>query len=553
MEVSGANAALFGVFLHLVLFRTSFPVEDHLYSLLALYTAVCITIGGALFSVANLSLFSAVCRVGWISCAFNIGLASSILGYRLFFHRLHRFPGPFLAKASRFYDTYLAWRKVQYNVEIENLHSQYGDFIRTGPREICVVRASAIPLILGPQSKNLKSTWYAQTNTNHKKCSIHQTRDFDDHRRRRKAWDRGFSIKALGVYEPRIKSRVDQLTSYIENNLGYPIDATAWSMFLSFDVMGDIGFGKDFNNLTTGIEHPAIKGIHDHMTVLGIMGHIPWLLNIIGRIPGAASGFSGFFTWCGEEVDRKKKGWESDKYPDDLISWLLKAYVENDSSASPSETALHEDSRVLIVAGSDTTATTLASILYYLAKYPAVQKKLQQRLDDAMPGGHQDWSFEKVKTVTFLDDIINETMRLRPALMTGGYRVTPAQGLQIDEVYIPGDVNVFVPIQLIQTDERYYKNPKQFIPERWSEEKGLVSKGAPFIPFSFGPYSCPGKNLALLMLRMTVSILVQEYDIAFAPGETGEAFEKGTLDTFTTTLPPVQVQFQKRTQVPRGE
>lgn len=136
---------------------------------------------------------------------------------------------------------------------------------------------------------------------------------------------------------------------------------------------------------------------------------------------------------------------------------------------------------------SETTATTLASIFFYLAKYPTTLKKLQVQLDQAMPGGASDWSYEKVKSVTFIDDIINETLRLKPALLTGGYRCTPAQGLQVDEVYIPGDINVFVPMQLIQTDERYYANAREFIPERWGERKiEMATNDAPFFPFSLG-------------------------------------------------------------------
>jgi cytochrome P450 len=136
---------------------------------------------------------------------------------------------------------------------------------------------------------------------------------------------------------------------------------------------------------------------------------------------------------------------------------------------------------------SETTATTLASIFFYLAKYPTTLKKLQVQLDQAMPGGASNWSYEKVKSVTFIDDIINETLRLKPALLTGGYRCTPAQGLQVDEVYIPGDINVFVPMQLIQTDERYYANAREFIPERWGERKiEMATNDAPFFPFSLG-------------------------------------------------------------------
>lgn len=78
-------------------------------------------------------------------------------------------------------------------------------------------------------------------------------------------------------------------------------------MFLSFDVMGEVGFSKDFDNLATGKEHPAIKGIHDHMLILGILSNVPWLLNIIGSIPGAAAGYTGFFNWCSSEIKEKAK------------------------------------------------------------------------------------------------------------------------------------------------------------------------------------------------------------------------------------------------------
>lgn len=92
----------------------------------------------------------------------------------------------------------------------------------------------------------------------------------------------------------------------------------------------------------------------------------------------------------------------------------------------------------------------------------------------------------------FVDDIINEALRLKPALLTAGYRCTPAQALQVDEVYIPSDINVFVPTQLIQTDERYYVNAQEFIPERWGERKKEMATGdAPFFPFSLGWFLSP--------------------------------------------------------------
>lgn len=168
------------------------------------------------------------------------------------------------------------------------------------------------------------------------------------------------------------------------------------------------------------------------------------------------------------------------------MSWLIKAFEEQDPAASPSVAALHEDSRAVVIAGSETTATTLASVLYYLCKHPATYRKLQAAVDAAMPTP-ADWSYEKARSVAFVDDVINETLRLKPAVIAGGYRQTPPEGLQVDERFVPGNTTVFVPTQLIQTDERYWPRAREFIPERFSSKSNdLRAEDAPFLPFTLG-------------------------------------------------------------------
>jgi cytochrome P450 len=186
-----------------------------------------------------------------------------------------------------------------------------------------------------------------------------------------------------------------------------------------------------------------------------------------------------------------------------------------------------------------------------------------------MPGGYSQWSYEKVKSVSYLDDFLSETLRLRPALLTGGARETPAKGIQVDETYIPGNTNVVIPVSLIQRDPRWWPQAEDFVPERFGEKRAeMETDKAPYLPFSLGKYSdaaivfgfqqtdnligaysCPGKNLAQMSLRISLSMIAQSFDVAFAPGETGEAFEKEVLDTFTVTLPPLQLRFTQRTSI----
>ncbi|KAF7443282.1 Cytochrome P450 67 [Pyrenophora tritici-repentis] len=167
-----------------------------------------------------------------------------------------------------------------------------------------------------------------------------------------------------------------------------------------------------------------------------------------------------------------------------------------------------------------------------------------------MPGGFMDWSYEKAKSISYLDDIINETLRLQPALMTGGARETPAKGVQIDDTYIPGNTNVVIPVSLIQRDPRWWQQAEEFVPERFGELKQeMETEGAPYLPFSLGVYSCPGKNLAMMSLRTALSMIAMSFDVGFAPGETGVRFEEEKLDTLTVTLPPLYLKFTPRESI----
>ncbi|KAF9639897.1 hypothetical protein BFW01_g11703 [Lasiodiplodia theobromae] len=456
---------------------------------------------------------------------------------------------------------YLACKNTQLSDEVEKLHKQYGDFVRIGPREISVNRPAAVQLVHGPPSSCKKSPWYAQVTNDVTKCSLNSVRVSEVHRQRRRAWDRSLGVKALAKYEPRVKAKTDTLISQIRKLENSPVDATDWSMFFSFDVMGEVGLGKDLETLKSGKTHPTIKGIHDSMSIIGLLTPVPWLLTMLAAIPGAASKLTAFMNYCAGQVKDKQMEVDKDADPQDILSYLIKARFENDKSAPPGEGALHEDARLLIIAGrsvmainilwhlltitSDTTANALSNTLNFFARNPRVLKKLQGLLDEYFPNGDSDWSYEKVKQISYLDDIINESLRLRPPVPSGLGRLTPPEGLQIDEVYIPGDTIVSIPAQTLHRDPRNYENPLDFVPERWSDGK-LNPETAPFITFSRGAMNCAGKQLAKLELRMFLSRVALNFDISYAPGETGEYFEKNQQDTFTLTLPPLPLMFKSR-------
>jgi hypothetical protein len=98
------------------------------------------------------------------------------------------------------------------------------------------------------------------------------------------------------------------------------------------------------------------------------------------------------------------------------------------------------DRRISLTNRSDTTAATLTNLFFHLATDPIWQTKLQAELD-ALP----ELSQEQLTKAKLLDALINETLRLHPAVPSGTQRLTPSEGLQIGDRYIPGDVMVCVP------------------------------------------------------------------------------------------------------------
>lgn len=82
----------------------------------------------------------------------------------------------------------------------------------------------------------------------------------------------------------------------------------------------------------------------------------------------------------------------------------------------------------------------MTNLFFHIASEPRLQKQLQGELDAL-----SDLSEGELVSVKFLDALINETLRLHPAVPSGTQRMTPPEGIFIGDQYIPGDVMVCVP------------------------------------------------------------------------------------------------------------
>lgn len=113
------------------------------------------------------------------------------------------------------------------------------------------------------------------------------------------------------------------------------------------------------------------------------------------------------------------------------------------------------DARLLIVAGSDTTATTLVYCFYHFARDPSLVKKLRDELKEHNIVNDDSFSVTALQYLNYLNALINETLRMHPPVPGGVFRNTPRGGVEIDGKRLPGGVRVIGPHYTIQRCKSY--------------------------------------------------------------------------------------------------
>ncbi|EDU46786.1 Cytochrome P450 [Pyrenophora tritici-repentis] len=449
----------------------------------------------------------AVAMTAW----FLLGLYGSLLTYRIFLHPLNRFRGPMAARIS---DLWLCTQLGGHDMHrlSERLSKQYGEFVRIGSSTLMLTHPLAVAAIYGPGSPCRKAAMYDFEQPNRGIATRHEPL----HAVRRRVWSRGFGDKALRTYEPRVAAYVHMLLGRLADARGEPIDMARLAEAFAFDTMGDLGLGTDFGMLRDSRMHEAVEQLVKGMTIMGL--RLPmWLMRLLvdvaqSLVPTEAS--TGFLTFCYHHLDRFMADPKRGERPS-LMAPLL-TYYENQDVVERDLSALRNDCRFIIIAGSDTVAATLTFAFFYLAKYPEHATRLR---DELLPFRAPDGTFshQRIFNAPHLNAVINETLRLHPPASTI-LRETPPQGILVGETFIPGNMTVFSSQYALGRSDAIYPKAADFIPERWHSRPDLIRNSAAYAPFSVGHHSCLGRPLALMEMRLTLAETLSRFEVAFAPG-----------------------------------
>uniref|UniRef100_A0A8C1Y9H9 unspecific monooxygenase n=1 Tax=Cyprinus carpio TaxID=7962 RepID=A0A8C1Y9H9_CYPCA len=167
-------------------------------------------------------------------------------------------------------------------------------------------------------------------------------------------------------------------------------------------------------------------------------------------------------------------------------------------------------SLVFILGGYETTSTTLTFLLYNLATNPDCLEKLVEEIDTNFPPD-TPITYDALMKMDYLEMAINESMRLLPTAPR--LERSSKKTVEINGVTIPKDTLVGIPTYVLCRDPQLWESPDEFRPERFSPESKSVINQYAFLPFGLGPRNCIGMRFALMIMKILVVKLLQNFSV----------------------------------------
>lgn len=487
---------------------------------------------------------------------------AALVAYRLSpLHPLYKYPGPPLARITKFYFVFGSMSGKQY-LWAKKIHDKYGDIVRIGPNELSFNSPSYVHPILGPGGMP-KASFYDGRFYNPNPAAPHALigiRIPSEHARRRKAWQTAFSSENQKNYHLIIERRGLQLAECFEKiaRSGETVDLARWVGRFTYDFMMDLIFDGGSELMRDGDGDGLWDMMEQAYPYAQLISLLPWIAPTLTRYPSlhgflraliphyAPEGLKRFRDFAvAQSTERKARG-SNNK---DLFYHFLNA---SEGSKSPAKAwgEVLSDSSIAIVGGADTTSISLSHTFFFLMTHPDEYKKLREELD-----AEDSDTFDTLRNahLPYLNAVINETLRLYPPVLSGSPRepLIGSGGLLLGNDFIPEGTTCDIPFYTLHRDPRNFSpSPDEFIPARWlgdASSKYTTNREA-FIPFSHGPANCVGKHLAIHELRMIVRLLVErfEFELDETRGWTRDRWGDNLEDYYVTIKGGLPVKIKLR-------
>lgn len=384
------------------------------------------------------------------------------------------------------------------HVKLKELHDTYGDVVRTGPRRLIYRNAQGWKDIYGHRKAGAGSflkdpQFYTIGPYGPNILNSNEA----DHSRERRLLSHAFSEKALRDQEDLIQTYVDLLVARLDEEISASretTEMTKWFNFATFDIIGDLLFADPFNCLKERDYHPWVKKVF-----IGVKGGVfmmPALiypsLKLIWRAlmpKRLVKERAEFFQFSKDKMQTRLS---SKTVRPDFMTHVLRHNDERGMTVPEMEA----NAALLIIAGSETTASLLSGFSFFITSDPEVYRKVVSEVRGAFKS-YDDINFKNTSTLSYLSAALEEALRMYPPVPALIPRVVPKGGAVIAGEFVPEGVSVSGAHLSTYRADSHFTQANSFIPERWLQDgdKRFATDRRDIVhAFSLGPRNCLGKK-----------------------------------------------------------
>ncbi|MFJ7126132.1 cytochrome P450 [Streptomyces sp. NPDC098101] len=327
----------------------------------------------------------------------------------------------------------------------------------------------------------------------------------EDYLRQRRLVQPLFTRRRVDSYAAAIAAEVATLTGEWRDDGAESVDVLQEMARLALRAVARILFGTDVD--------AAVQIVERSFPELGAYvlrrGFSPLNVPRNWPTPGnrrAAAVHRALYEVCDRIIaERRSSGRTSDE-GDDLLTLLVGAESAEDGSFDATE--LREQVLVFLLAGHETTATSLGFALHLLGLHPEARKRAREEVDQVLAGrtpGAAD-----LDALPYVTRVLKEAMRLFPAAPVVGRRAVAAT--EIGGVAVPAGADVVVAPWVTHRHPDYWEDPERFDPDRFTPEAEAARPRYAWFPFGGGPRACIGQHFSMLESVIALAMILQRYD-----------------------------------------
>lgn len=481
----------------------------------------------------------------FLSLAKNVLAALLLLRllYALFtrlFSPLRNIPGPLAARFTKlWYVSRVAKGRFQY--ENIDLHRQYGPLVRIAPNFVTFDDPAALKTVYGISSKFPKSDWYQGSRAPGKdEYTLFTDQDIRRHAETRKSIQNLYSMSSLVSYQPYVDHCMDIFADRLDEMAakGEPVDISYWLQAYAFDVIACITYGTRFGFLDRGEDiRGFISSLYGAVRHMSMVAMYPKLHALLFRLDSKLKlfGSKGLMDRIDfvkarmtlRSAERKARDPEASLKAEgvqrDFIDRMWDKHDED-----PARITSHH---IFVVgmeninAGSDTTASTLSGLLYFLLANPQALAKLKEEIQQFTASGQlsEQPSFKECQQMPYLDAVLKESLRLHSAVGLPLWRVVPKGGVEIAGQFVPEGTNIGINAWVAHRNPTVWgPDAEVFRPERWLEAQAEAEAGNKeklqrmegyYLPFGWGSRTCIGRHISTLEIKKLVPRLLRDYEL----------------------------------------